>query len=318
MRGNCQLFFGKLKIRQYCNIFGFSLRLEPVNININYVEEIIALGRRVRSSVVDGLFYPEDVAGVLAYMRKIGLKRGKGGQARAIIAPHGAWEFSGSLVGAAFSLAGGRTGRDYPSRVVIMGPIHDKRAEGLFLSNSDSFRTPLGDLPVDLETVEALESCSPFFQIDDIPHLQEHSIEVLLPFVKYCFPEASIVPILMGKPHKPLVSTLSQSLRNVLTHEMENTLLVVSFNMVVNQGEEEALDMAWECQNLLEEGKCAELCKILQNGRITSCGGGLVTALLQSGLVDTMNPRLASSSLQSALGENGRTVYYGAFSFNSY
>jgi len=281
------------------------------------VEEIIALGRRVRSPVVDGLFYPEDAAGVLAYMRKIGLKRGKGGRAGAIIAPHGAWEISGGLAGAAFALAGGRTGEDSPSRVVVMGPIHDKRAEGLFLSNSHSFKTPLGDIPVDLETVEALESCSPFFKTDDIPHLREHSIEVLLPFVKYCFPEASIVPILMGKSNKQLVSTLSIALRDVFTPVMEDTLLVISFNMVVHQGEEEALNMAWECLNLISDGKSAELCGYLQSGRIASCGGGLVTALLQSGLVDTMNPRLASSSLQSAPGENGRTVYYGAFSFNS-
>jgi hypothetical protein len=42
----------------------------------------------------------------------------------------------------------------------------------------------------------------------------------------------------------------------------------------------------------------------------------LVAALLQSGLVDTMNSKLASPSLQSASGEKGRTVYYGAFSFD--
>jgi AmmeMemoRadiSam system protein B len=277
---------------------------------------MIALGERIRSPVVDGMFYPEDAAGVLAYMRKIGLKRGKGGQARAIIAPHGAWEISGGLAGAAFASAGGRTGKNSPSRVAIMGPIHDKRSEGLFLSNSHSFGTPLGDIPVDMENVDALESFSPLLEIDDIPHLREHSIEVLLPFVKYCFPRASIVPILMGKPHTLLVNTLALALREVLTPVMENTLLVVSFNMAVHQGEEEALNMAWECLKLLSEGKHAELCKALQSGRIASCGGALVTALLQSGLVDTMYPNPASSSLQSARGEKGRTVYYAAFSFN--
>jgi AmmeMemoRadiSam system protein B len=262
------------------------------------------------------MFYPEDSAGVLAYMRNIGLKRGKGGPARAIIAPHGAWEISGNLAGAAFASAGGRTGKKSPSRVVIMGPIHDKRAEGIFLSNSHSFATPLGDIPVDSETVEKFESYSPCFKVDDIPHLQEHSIEVLLPFVKYCFPHASIVPILMGKPREQQVRTLAGALREILATEMENTLLVISFNMVVHQGEEEALDMAWECLRLLSEGRCTELIGALQNGRIVSCGGALVAALLQSGLVDTMNSKLASPSLQSASGEKGRTVYYGAFSFD--
>jgi AmmeMemoRadiSam system protein B len=275
---------------------------------------VTALGERIRSPVVDGVFYPEDPAGVLEYMRDIGLKRGKGGSAKAIIAPHGAWEISGGLAGAAFAAAGGRTGKKSPSRVVVMGPIHDKRTEGLFLSNSHSFATPLGDIPVDLETVEKFASFSRF-EVDDIPHLREHSIEVLLPFVKHCFPRASIVPILMGEPEEQYVCALAGALREILAPEMENTLVVTSFNMVVHRGEEKALDMAWECQELLTEGKYTELTGALKNGRIVSCGGALVAALLQSGLVDTMNPKLASTSLQSASGEKGRTVYYGAFSF---
>jgi hypothetical protein len=39
------------------------------NTNINYVEETITLGKRVRPPIVDGLFYPEDSAATLAYMR---------------------------------------------------------------------------------------------------------------------------------------------------------------------------------------------------------------------------------------------------------
>jgi len=196
-----------------------------------------------------------------------------------------------------------------------MGPVHDKREEGLFLSNSHSFMTPLGDIAVDQKIVEKLESCSPLFEVDDIPHLQEHSVEVLLPFVKYCFPQAAIVPILMGKPRETLVRVLARALQDILTPIMDNTLLIVSFNMAVHHDEEEALNMAWECLGLLSEGKNAELGRALQNGRIKSCGGALVAALLQSGLVDTCHSNLASPSLKSTFGEKGKTVYYGAFSF---
>jgi AmmeMemoRadiSam system protein B len=44
---------------------------------------------------------------------------------------------------------------------------------------------PLGDLPVDRESGEELASCSTIFEINDMPHLREFSIEVLLPFAKY-------------------------------------------------------------------------------------------------------------------------------------
>jgi AmmeMemoRadiSam system protein B len=263
---------------------------------------------------VDGLFYPEDEADVLAYMQSMGLKRGKGGLARAIVAPHGAWELYGSLAGAAFAAAGGRIGGECPSRVVLLGPIHDKK-EGLFLTHSCSFQTPLGDLPVDLEASGWLESYSPFFEVNDIPHLHEHSIEVLLPFVKYYFPDASIIPILMGRPREQYIAVLAGALRAAFEPVMSDTLLVVSLNLAIHPSEETARSMADECMRLFSEGKHRELAAALKNGRIASCGGALFAALLQSGLVDTARPRLASDSLLSIHDDQDKTVYYGAFSF---
>jgi AmmeMemoRadiSam system protein B len=276
---------------------------------------MIALEKRVRSPIMDGLFYPEDMAGVLAYMQSTGLKRGKGGLARAIIAPHGAWEISGSLTGAAFASAGGRTGKKSPSRVVIMGPIHDNQEEGLFLSNSHSFQTPLGDIPVDQEASGWLESYSPLFKVDDIPHLHEHSIEILLPFVKYYFPHAAIVPILMGCPQEHYVSVLAHALCAVFEPLMEDTLMVISFNMAMHHAEAAALDMADECLRLFKDGKYDELCSAFRNGRIASCGGALFAALLQSGLMNSSRPCVPANSLLSAKGERGGTAYYSAFSF---
>jgi AmmeMemoRadiSam system protein B len=285
------------------------------NTNINYVEETITLGKRVRPPIVDGLFYPEDSTTALAYMKETGLKRGKGGFARAIIAPHGAWEISGRLATAAFASAGGRVGRKSPSRIVIMGPVHENGEEGIFLTNSHLYQTPLGDILVDQEASEWLESYSPLIKVNDIPHLYEHSIEVLLPFVKYCFPQTPVVPILMGGQRKQHIRVLANALRAIFKPEMENTLLVISFNLGVHAKEAAALNMAQECRRLFSEGSHDDLCAAFQDGRITGCGGALVAALLQSGLVDTAHPALASDLLLNAKGEKDKTVYYGAFSF---
>jgi AmmeMemoRadiSam system protein B len=284
---------------------------------LNYVEGMIALDKRVRSPIMDGLFYPEDTAGVLSYIQNIGLKRGKGGLAKAIIAPHGAWEISGSVAGEAFASAAGRTGRKSPSRVVIMGALHDNREDGILLSDSHSFQTPLGDLPVDQMACGWLESYSPLFKVNDIPHLREHSIEILLPFVKYCFPHAAIVPILMGQ--KPAshegkrISVLANALRAVFEPIMADTLIVISFNLIVQPGG--TSEMAEECVRLFREGKHDELSLALQNGAISGCGGALFAALLQSGLLNSARPRIPSESLLSAKDEQDRTIYYSAFSF---
>jgi AmmeMemoRadiSam system protein B len=275
---------------------------------------MVALRERVRSPVVRGIFYPDDKAGVLAGIRALGLRRGRGGYARAIIAPHGAWEISGPLAAAAFTAAAGKTGCLSPSRVVIMGPFHDRRSDGLFLSNSHSFQTPLGKIPVDGEISGELESCSPLFEINDIPHLQDHSIEVLLPFVKYCFPGASIVPILMGPPREAVIAALARALAIVVEPILEDTLLVLSCNMAVGTSEAGALRMAGDCMSLIAEKKTAEFSAALLDGRFSAWGGGLVAGLLQSGLLDAMRPRI-SRPILSIKGEGNTTVCYGALSF---
>jgi len=271
-----------------------------------------ALARRIRSPIVDGLFYPDDSAGVLSYMRGIGLMRGRGGQARAVIAPHGAWEISGSLAGAAFASAAGREGL---SRVVVMGPIHSNEGEGVFLSNSHSFQTPLGDIPVDQEACGWLEAYSPLIRVHEIPHLREHSIEVLLPFVKYFFPKAAIVPILMGGQGKRHARVLADALHAVFAPAMEDTLLAVSFNMTVHPDDAAEMEAVEECMRLFREGKRRKLYAAFNGGEVSGCGGALVSALMQSRLLDGMRPCLASESLLCARGEQDMTVYYGAFSF---
>jgi len=274
-----------------------------------------AAAQRVRSPIVDGLFYPEDSTGVLSYMRGIGLKRGRGGQARAIIAPHGAWEISGSLAGAAFAAAAGRASRKPPSRVVIMGPIHNTLEEGIFLSTSHSFQTPLGDLLVDQEASGWLEAYSPLINMDDIPHLHEHSIEVLLPFVKYFFPKAAIVPILLGGQKKQHIHVLANALHAVFAPTVDDTLLAVSFNLTIYPDNPAEMEAVEECMRLFREGKRRKLHAAFQSNQIAGCGNALVTAMMQSTLLNGTHPCLASESLLSARGEHDKTVYYGAFSF---
>jgi len=267
---------------------------------------MLAQKERIRCPVVAGMFYPEEKAETLDYIRAYGLEQGKGGQAKAIIAPHGAWVLSGALAAAAFSAAGGRRGSI--SRVVILGPLHRRQKEGLYLSNSHSFQTPLGMLPVDQDISEDLKSASGLFKINDIPHLEEHSIEVLLPFVKFCFPGASIVPVLMGQPGAESIEALAHALKTVFAPIMGNTLFVVSCNLSKADDKISALLMAKESLRLFSGKNAPELlCAILEN-RLNACGGGLVASLFASGLLDETLP--AVGNMVSAVGEENDTVFY--------
>jgi AmmeMemoRadiSam system protein B len=276
------------------------------------MEAVLAQKRRIRSPVGAGLFYPEDKNEMLGLFRSFGLEWGSGGRAQAIIAPHGAWNYSGALVAGAFSSAMGRSADI--KRVVVLGPIHDKREKGLFLSNSHSFHTPLGNIPVDQKLSEELEFHGKSFEINDIPHLGEHSIEILLPFIKYCFPYASIVPILMGQPRAQYIYDLAQALKTVIRPVLDETLVVVSCNLSCDNDQNTARHLAEECLRLFSEKNAQALASAILEGRLNACGGALVVSLFESGLLD--GTRTCSvADMVSAVGMENNTVFYSGLSF---
>jgi len=276
------------------------------------MEAVLAQKRRVRSPVAAGMFYPEDRNEMLKFFNSFGLVEGRGGHAQAIIAPHGAWSYSGKLVASAFSAA---MGRNDVKRVIILGPIHDKREKGLFLSNSYSFYTPLGNIPVDQAASEELEFHGKSFEINDIPHLGEHSIEILLPFVKFCFPRAAIVPILMGQPRAQYIYDLAQALKTVIAPVMDETLIIVSCNLSSDNDRVRAKTQAEECLRLFFKKDGPALAAAILDGRLNACGGALAVSLFESGLLDKTSASSVSEDMVSAVGAENNTVFYSEVSF---
>ncbi|AEF84946.1 conserved hypothetical protein [Treponema primitia ZAS-2] len=277
------------------------------------------INEKGRHPVVAGLFYPEEKIDLESQLCSLGLESGVGGKAAAIIAPHGAWNLSGAPAAAAFSAAAGRAwqrnGGEGISRVVILGTIHNKEDQGIFFSDSQFFETPLGRMWIDSEVSETLASCSTLFETNDIPHLKETSVEVLLPLVQFCFPGAAIVPVLMGGAQPRLVSALARALQVSLEPILNDTLLVISSNISLQDDEPGARSAAESCIRLLEEKKTAEFISGVQDGRISSCGGPLIAALLESGLVADRKVRLVSNPLLTAKGDWGHYTCYAGIAF---
>jgi AmmeMemoRadiSam system protein B len=274
----------------------------------------LAHQERVRTPVVSGLFYPEESGILRAQLRSWGLNEDTGRQAAAVIAPHGAWDLTGNIAGAAFAAAAGRKkGRAAVSRVIVMGPIHDRQYEGLYLSESAFFETPLGRLRVDQEFNEELESCSTLFEVNDIPHLREHSLEVLLPLVQFCFPGALIVPILMGGTRKALVDAMAKALSFTLENRMEETLIAATANLAQHADPLKALEHAERLVDLTREGDSGKYQDSLEGGKLSACGAAIIAGLIQSGLVKDKN--LIAGPRTTGISERDEIVYYGALSF---
>ena len=273
-------------------------------------------GNRKRVPVVNGIFYPENPELLIDQLASWGLKEGVcsafGGQT--IIAPHGAWNRSGSAAGAAFASI--QKNELAPNkginRVILLGPCHNSGEEGIYLSDSFSFDTPLGNLAVDLKLNRELASCSSLIKVNDVPHLLEHCLEVLLPLVKFCLGEVKIIPILVNGSRPVLISELTGAFQGILKNYLDESLLVISSNASRNMDPVLALSMAGEFSSLLSDMDTEAFSAGLGQGRINACGAAIIAALLESGLLH--GQQFSSlTPLSHSTEDDGETVYYGAF-----
>ena len=165
-----------------------------------------------RPSAIAGYFYPDDAAKLqdqicklLAYYADTASLPIAQAPA-AIIVPHAGLSYSGDVAAAAFALLTKLKIR----RVILLGPSHRVALNGCALPGFDAFQTPLGDIAVDKSSCEAL-SLHRLAQVNKGAHVQEHSLEIHLPFLQLCLGEFSILPLVVGQSTPTQVTNILQS-----------------------------------------------------------------------------------------------------------
>lgn len=116
--------------------------------------------------------------------------------AKAVIAPHAGYLYSGPIAGSAFATWVGSGGRI--TRVVLVGPSHHVDFHGAALPAASALSTPLGTVPIDLQAAEQL--CRlPGVRVLAEAHAREHALEVELPFLQRVLGEFQVVPLVLGR-----------------------------------------------------------------------------------------------------------------------
>lgn len=195
----------------------------------------MGVNRRVREAIVAGIFYPED-AGELSSALDMyftasrmaesldGFEATTSKRAVAIMSPHAALAYSGRVQASAWTAI-----REPVKRVVMIASMGNPDSPAAYLPEAEVFQTPLGDVEVDTAACAELESCSTLFSVNDLPHLESHAIEVQLPFMRTLFPEAVLVPILVGGGASASTS-LARAI-DLVFEGGEDNLIVVSSNL---------------------------------------------------------------------------------------
>lgn len=156
----------------------------------------------IREPVVAGQFYPANQAACLHELEQLFSVALPGeieeGDPAAGLVPHAGWVCSGEVSARVFKAIAAR--RD-PDVVVLFGGVHRYRGKPAAMFAHGRWDTPLGPVEVDDRLAERILGHTNLIVEDPYAHENEHSIEVQVPMVKYAFPRARIVPIMI-----PIVS----------------------------------------------------------------------------------------------------------------
>lgn len=117
--------------------------------------------------------------------------------ARAIIAPHAGFSYSGPAAAFAYAYIQPAVVK----RVFLLGPSHKYYLDGCSLSGFDRYDTPVGSANIDKEVYGKLAGTGMFEMMTASQDEDEHSMEMHMPYIVQVMkanPNYTLVPILIG------------------------------------------------------------------------------------------------------------------------
>ncbi|HYG89417.1 MAG TPA: AmmeMemoRadiSam system protein B [Azospirillum sp.] len=257
----------------------------------------------LRAPAVAGAFYPADPATLDRMVGECLTKaRIEPVAAKAIIAPHAGYIYSGPIAGTAYASV--RHLGDRVTRVVLLGPAHRYPFRGLAAPSADGLVTPLGVVPVDRDGLDAILGL-PDVQILDAAFEGEHSLEVHLPFIQRTFPNAAVVPLVVGSCAPQTVDAVLRRLWGG-----PETMIVVSSDLSHFHDYDTARRLDLAASHAIE---VAEPQKLTGDD---ACGYKPISGLLLR--AQDLDLRATTRDLRNSgdtAGDKRRVVGYGAYTF---
>ena len=110
-------------------------------------------------------------------------------KAISVISPHAGYVYSGGVAGSVFSSVA------LPENYILLGPNHQEVSTSISIMKNGAWETPLGDVSINTELAGLIMEGSETIQENSKSHLQEHSLEVQVPFIQFLKKRITIVPI---------------------------------------------------------------------------------------------------------------------------
>jgi len=142
----------------------------------------------------------------------------------ALILPHAGYQYSGRT--AAMGIQS--LGRQY-KRIIVIGPSHYMPMEDvLSVPQAADYRTPLGDVAIDVEFIKKLLSY-PQFQVVEQANQREHSTQIQVPLLQHTQKDFKLVLIVAGHCSMQTIAKAASILNSLIDPD---TLVIASSDFV--------------------------------------------------------------------------------------
>lgn len=259
---------------------------------------------KTRSPAVAGQFYPADPVQLAESLQQM-LSQAKPvthSHIKAIIAPHAGYIYSGPVAASAYQCLQSQS--DQIKRVILLGPSHRVGFEGIASISSNEYQTPLGNIQIEREAFNLINSLPQVHQIDKA-HAMEHSLEVHLPFLQTVLNEFTLVPLVVGDCPAPQVAEVLESLWGG-----DETLIVISSDL----SHFNPYEVARKQDQNTTQAILSLLPEEIQYN--DACGRNPVNGLLLQAKSHLLTPQLVDyRNSGDTAGSHDRVVGYGAYLF---
>jgi AmmeMemoRadiSam system protein B len=228
----------------------------------------------IREAAVAGQFYPGWPAELRETIKYMTGKAGPKKEAIGVVCPHAGYIYSGPVAGAVFSVL------KFPATFILIGPNHRGMGKPYSLMKDGSWKTPLGETPVNTELAEAILKESTYLEPDHVAHRYEHSLEVQLPFLQYFKPDVTIVPIILSHASAAIYKEIGLSIAKAEKKTGVDTVILASSDMTHYEPHESAKSKDKEAINAILDLDADELVRRIAKYDITMCGYAPVISLI--------------------------------------
>ena len=236
-----------------------------------------------RYPAVSGMFYPSDEESLRkeierCFNHELGPRDSEPAPPEEIIggvSPHAGYMYSGPVAAHIYN----RVRDKNPERVVIIGPNHTGWGAAISVYPEGYWVTPLGEIKVSEELSEELSKRASIVTLEEEAHINEHSIEVQLPFLQFLFGNSfEILPICLMFQDLNTSIELGKAISEII--DAESDMVIASSDFSHYEPYEVAVKKDREAINEIMKLDERKFYEVIEGKAISVCGPGAISALM--------------------------------------